>query len=823
MKGKAEKRYRFHVIVVTDGDRFGLLVDRKKADEAKPVYGYFWLKEPEGLGPTPIVREKCGDNCHALERAKYHHNKPKKYARFYIQERIFREILAYAKAAAESSNMKAERPLTQEYNDDDRGYPQILHRFFSADPPYELAEFLVASDIFTDCLLRKPDGKDYFVGMAEQFEVRSPNSLFPEENFDLLFTVEKVLRIERPPPARWFRDRGPMFSDFEQKKFYRREEVDVLKEKVFTNRFYLLEGKPATAKTVIVRTLMYELYKKGIRKVYYFDIAPKRHFNEVELIRDIRSTNGIFIIENIHLESRKIQWICERFANDPDRRFLLTWRKPDKEFQDPASKNLHEIDTLILEPFMNAKQLIDAYCSDPETPNVVGQKRQDILNISKKDFWLLACALQGCGDAQGQGEPLSWIANKINSRLVSLETCHDPHADQYPGIIVALSPLYKNEVLTDEKFLKKLGFTRAALNGLVERGEITWQKDTNDNVFYSLHHSSLADAYWKYGKEYIEDESLHDYEEFLYQYVISDVPNGLEAAVRTNDKTERRIQKRLIAEGKLIWLIKKTRSIVHISAWVAGVKLHGRRPACINSRQMLRILARKMLACENVVDVAAAACCFWLICLDGDDACKTLTHFLNSKKLANRLNKAADACVLEGWLRAIERSPNDWRSRFFDQLNLEKLAPRFVQVEDLADVSSCIFHLSQANRPKAEHLCELLARQELADRLSKVEPVYKGPEFITQFLLTNIAAASRLCRLLDLGTLAARLKGSACASDWIFPVFVSNPAIGRELNRLVFGDEQPEFLKRTNGSPTDEDLARKLHEHLRELLKILFG
>jgi len=729
MKGKAEKRYRFRVTVVTDGDRFGLLVERKKADEAKPVYGYFCLKEPEGLGPTPIVREKCGDNCHALERANYHHNKPKKYARFYIQERIFREILAYAKAAAESSNMKAERPLTQEYTDDDRGYPQILHRFFSADPPYELAEFLVASDIFTDCLLRKPDGKDYFVGMAEQFEVRSPNSLFPEENFDLLFTVEKVLRIERPPPARWFRDRGPMFSDFEQKKFYRREEVEVLKEKVFTNRFYLLEGKPATAKTVIVRTLMYELYKKGIRKVYYFDIAPKRHFNEVELIRDIRSTNGIFIIENIHLESRKVQWICERFENDPDRHFLFTSGQPLEKIPSLKSMEFNDTNTMLLKQFKDAELLVNEYCSDSETPSVVRDKRQDILKVSKGDFWLLALALQGCADAKGKGEPISWIADKANEYLRNLETCKDPHDDQYPRILLALSPLYIKEVLTSEKYLDdKMGFTSAALNDLAERGEITRHKDANTNILYGLPHSSRASAFWEHGKEYMKQRNLRDYEYFIYDYAISGTPNGIEAVLSSSDKGHIPILTRLWTSGQLTEVIEAEDSIENINNALAMLNIeidnqYIYRDTYPDLKKLLMCLSEKINRTNNLYSVSLM---FTVVeILFGKSVFYKLWNTLNHDQLAYKMSITTKFLEAYNFLRFVKNIDGGIALAFCEFLDIDTLSSFLTTKGSAFEACLYISEILAANERRGMELWKLLNKEVLVQKLQEENGRFK--------------------------------------------------------------------------------------------------
>lgn len=256
--------------------------------------------------------------------------------------------------------------------------------------------------------------------------------------FSHLLITEQVLETEHPSPAEWFRTSGPTASDFEDRRVHRCKVVGALRGLVFANLVSVLKGAAASGKTVIVRTLMYELHKEGLADVHFFDIAPNRHFNEMELLREIRMVKGIVVIENIHLELRKAQRLYQLCKHDSERHILFTARHLKQEFQDLFFQQLNSIDKLILKPFAEANEIIKHFCSHANMPDIVAKKRDEILAVAKNDYWLLALALQGYAAEKGQGEPASWIGNETNRYLCNLETCGDPHDNEYPRILLPL-------------------------------------------------------------------------------------------------------------------------------------------------------------------------------------------------------------------------------------------------------------------------------------------------------------------------------------------------------------------------------------------------
>jgi len=781
MEITAEKPYTFYVTVVTDGGRYGLLFERKKAGEAKPQYGYFWLKEPEGLGPTPIIHDKCGDNCDGLERAEYHKEKPKKFARLYIQERIFREILNYAKAAGESGNIRTERLLTQDYTDDKRGYAQILHRFFYADPPYELAEFLDGLDIFTSYVLRKPEGKNCLVGMAEEFAVRSPYNLFQENNLDLLFTAEELLDTKHPPPAEWFRPGGPVISDFRDKRVYARKVIKVLKEKVLGNPVYLLEGDAATGKTVIARNLIYDLHEESHRNIYYFDIAPRRYFSETQLVREIKAVKdkSVIVVENIHLEPHKVQLTYQKIKHDPDRHILFTARPSYREFQDEFSlQKLTEVDTLTLEPFDEAKGIIDTFCSHPEIPDVVSKRRDEILGVAKNDYWLLAFALQGCSAKKGRGEPISWIRDEIIKYLRNLETCRDPHDDQYPGILLALSPLYKNEVLTAESYLtERLDFTKSALNDLTQRGEITKQRIPKVGFMYGLPHSSRADAYWEHGREYIKKE-LWEYDEFIYDYAISDVSNGLKAVMSTEKKTRKRVLAKLDAKKETMRVIEREQSTEAVYNWIEEAKFN-----IPIRKKLLEILAKKIYR-NN--DCFWAGCCIENIKKVSSDSAQKLCQMLTLDELLGKLSQTQNASDVISCVHSIFIANPQIGKRLLNLLRQKKVVVSLYP-DDVYDVCRNIREIDTLTKDVVADLWKIIGFQELAEALFQKEDYYLVG-CISDIFTSNRQAGQRLWRLMDRKKLANRLglrKNLSESAGYIITITTANELAGKELCRLL--------------------------------------
>jgi hypothetical protein len=549
----------------------------------------------------------------------------------------------------------------------------------------------------------------------------APHGVRPSGPPYYLQSAEDVLRVDIPDErAEWFRDGGPALCDFKKGMFYRRPEVNVLKERVLTKRCCILRGEAASAKTVIVRTLMYDLYTPGNMNVYCFDVMPKRDFNADRLVSHILKIDGLIVIENAHLEAEKIGWVCGRFRNDPERHFLLTWQTPDTDTQYPQPTELSWADTVTLMPFQDVEQLMDAYCSDPSTPAVVQQKRQEIMGVSQGDFWLLARACKACGQLGGQGEPMSWIAGAIEKRLIYLETRRERYAPQYPRIIVALSALYRDGVSTEQGFLKKLGFSKPALNDLAERREITRHTSTDGHVFYGLPYVSLAKAYWKHGKEYKED--LPPYEDLLYDYVASGAANALEALA--NSEYVHIFTSRLHDGKKLFGVIENERSWETLRRWAR----YCLRPDILLDDELLNICAGKVrhprdfagwLSLMMSIDMYTAAESH--VYNIGPDDHQKVYGSLGNVRTAFFLSRVEDVAYVWHFLSHVNRSDPKLAFEIADRVEAEELAARLNRCVEPGDIVTDLKLICEANPHAGARLWHRIDRRRLAAMLASGE------------------------------------------------------------------------------------------------------
>ena len=115
---------------------------------------------------------------------------------------------------------------------------------------------------------------------------------------------------------------------------------------------------------------------------------------------------------------------------------------------------LVDADEIPLEPFQDVDAIIELYIHYQaiHNPSLSWPPKsiEQIKTVSEQDFWLLNYALQGYVKANGQGKQESWIKTGVTEDLRNLKNCGDIHAAQYPQIVVSLSPLYMNEVMTAE-------------------------------------------------------------------------------------------------------------------------------------------------------------------------------------------------------------------------------------------------------------------------------------------------------------------------------------------------------------------------------------
>jgi hypothetical protein len=540
-----------------------------------------------------------------------------------------------------------------------------------------------------------------------------------------LQTAQKVLRIGvAKESAQWFRTSGPIAADFADKRVYRRTILDELKKRVRENPVFMLKGIAATGKTVIARSLLYELYNEGRRDAYYFDIGPRRYFDEARLGSELETIQGICVIENVHLEPRKAQLIHERFKDDPERHILFTARHLDRRYEEMFVESLDAIPSLSVGSLDEVEGIIRCFCAHPGTPMVVAGHVGDVLQASGGNYWLLAFALKGCADAEGAGGGKSWIAGGVRRYLENLETCGDQFDEYYPEILLVLSRLYNEEALTAERYLtKKRGFPKSALQALTGRGEITRQKDPSDNTLYGLTHSALAKAYLDYGRKDVEGPKQQTTNQFLYDYATACAPNGISAIVVGHlDGPEMHVLDEIENVPYLSEIVASEESLHAIGHWLAYTRSRRVANSFCDIPSLLDILEPKLLGSS---DLDSVGYCFMGIALANPDAAERL------------------------WVRM--------RAHGFPRIPLTE--------SNIQDVAACAYAFYIGHPLAAAWFCEVLDLHGIAEILTAKAAPSAIDTFIRFLVLANCdATAGQVIKLIDIPKLGRRLSEAECHS-----------------------------------------------------------
>ena len=599
----------------------------------------------------------------------------------------------------------------------------------------------------------------------------------------LLQSSDNVLRINCPPDPDWFR--SPVASDIADNRVYRFKVIDDLKQKLSEKSALLIEGEPATGKTVIVRYLMYELWKEGHSDVYYLDIAQARHFREEDLTKEVMNVTGLIIIENTHLRPHAIYRLIDRFRDSPGRQFLCTTRPQQIRYTNDGT--LVRPSVFTLEPFSEIEDLIAFLCLHPNMPQGINMKRHRLVRTCDGDYWLLTRALLGCAKRNGIGDPTSWISDAVKHKLTSYEVYDETEPDDYflefPKLLVALSPLYQFEIPTAEGFLiNRLNIRKPVLAALLKRGEITQEGDLLGNRFYGLPHSSLAKAYWNNGRKYVEQSELRTSEDFIYHYVVSSMPNAMEALVQAEERIQNTVFSRLNQNSTIIDVIRNESSLTFISEWA---KNPIREPQLTS--ELTDILVDKITQSNEIAYIFETITGIW----DRDASTGLeLWNRLNTVNLANNLFHAQgmDLPHICGFLISLTNNNRDIAKDFTKQLDLTQLTCLLQNEPEITSVCFCIYSICYANSTKSEQLLIKLKKY-IRDRLNET-----GDMGALSFSLGQLMWCHRIINKADLGFLDISMVDRSL-----------EPAIRNDIVHDIVASLSPDRLSELSRNPNQFD------------------
>lgn len=595
-------------------------------------------------------------------------------------------------------------------------------------------------------------------------------SVCPLSDRIYLQLVEEVLKIgDTKEPARWFRKTGPIAADFAAGMVYRPVKMrERLKELLVANPACLLEGDAATGKTVLVRDLILELREEIGDAIYHFSCHHPDGFDTGMLLAQIRCVKGIVVVEDIHLCPQKAQQVHSLLyswlKSDSNNHILFTGRPSFKEGQKVRlAPDMSSLPTLQLTPFLDAGSIIEQYIAYQaiHKPDLLWSEDaiREIKARTDHDYWLLAYALDGYVEAEGKGKFGSWIGTGVREDLRDLANSGDPSAARYPEIVVALSLLYREEVMTAKEYLtdkNKCGFDSAAFHALVVRGEITREVTPAGHIFYGLPHSSLANAYWEHGREYVVGDLRRSDADWLCDYALFNVSNPVRAILTGNNGLIRSCLLEIYSRGRLTDVLAHEDSLDAIGDILTyiGDSSGGLPSDAVSAPSMLDMIADKA-SCST--DLTAVGDCFLEIAHANKSAGEQLWAQLRARGFPPCVETLAD---LRGFNYCIQQFNLVDHVAAFDlceHLDIHRMA-KILSTEGCAcDCNSCITTLSYANYDMSRDLIDLLDVHMLGRRLPEAPWPGECCECIYTLNKFHPVVARKICDHLDLTLLATRL------------------------------------------------------------------
>lgn len=550
-------------------------------------------------------------------------------------------------------------------------------------------------------------------GEDEELAFRNLPNLHPEENFRYIRPVDKILEVGKTKSTEWFSRKGVFAADFDQGRvLIRTNRLQQLEELLRNNTVSLLCGNQATGKSVLILNLAYNLFNTGNRQIYYFDCAKYRTFDQSQLVDDIRSVEGFFFIENIHLELNKIQWVCSEFKYDSKRHILFTARLSGKKTNLALLDALPKMDRVELTPLEDVDKLIDLYSCHPDGFHISDVTKEQIQKDSSGSFKLLGYIVRGYTDSNGSGTSADWYAENVRRDLSLLERTNPA----FPQILLALSPLYKNEVPTSEYFLMSaFGFELRDIKDLVYAGEITEQLTPDNHTMYGLPHSGIADAYWECGKNYIKIPKLRDYKKFLYDYVASDVPNGLEAVISLEQKMQSEVTKQLEISGNILKVIERECDSFAITKWLERF-----RHNYWFTPEFIRVLSEKAVSNRSFSIETGT----WLKTIYdiNQEAGLQFWNNLDKRKLGEMLSEA-QASGIAVCILACQIVNQNFAYQLCECLDLKKIE-KLINNTNVDEACGCFCAILGANKNAGLNLWKHLDQNELFKKLNAVENLF---------------------------------------------------------------------------------------------------
>ncbi|RJS71838.1 DUF4062 domain-containing protein [Methanophagales archaeon] len=371
------------------------------------------------------------------------------------------------------------------------------------------------------------------------------------------FGGEKVLRKERSLKSEIFRQQGPLWIDFQEKKvatdvfktLSTEQGEEVAFEELLNAQYALLLAPPASGKSVLLRYICYELCKQE-KKVLFIELKSKYQKSVVEKIIEDSKTGKIewsalendiyFLIDDVHLDPNLSIEFFEMLNYHMDNpHIVMAGRDISSHDLDSLKREVRKMDGLEVKLDANvlSQSIYQHFIEIWNKENSGDLKVQyDDVSHYASDLWFFARALQAY--AKGKRDEKGIFENLREDTLY--------YHEKAPCVLLALANFYAFELPVDELKFKEI----LLKNGLKSFLEVDYDELLNILIkngvvlremgYLWLPHSSLANLYIKssdltsFGSQIIDHFGRFGNkwrENLIRQYLLSEPINSGDFAI----------------------------------------------------------------------------------------------------------------------------------------------------------------------------------------------------------------------------------------------------------------------------------------------------
>lgn len=342
----------------------------------------------------------------------------------------------------------------------------------------------------------------------------------------------------------FFREAGPYWIDFEKEYVHRRDEVDEIINRLINEPKQVVEGKPASGKSVLLKYIGFVLKNSGY-KVFYIDCRYQQEQKVETYLKEaleIDDAKTLIIVDDYHQQIDNCEYFLKQYLNQGIRKtkILIGSRSITNHIK---TSLFDDLDSTELEAIDLAEELISLFLN--KVRNVTGETRvkkaSRELKRFKHNLWHLSYALQAY-DISAERVSVEGIHLHINNWITTIGVVKDKPINA-GDVFLPLCTFYRFEFPVERKFLTKtLMIEEALINKLVSLTDITEiKKERGRWDRFILPHSSLASLYFEtyQSRDFpdlgdnvkdviIEHSNTDDWEEGLFQlYLTTDFTNRL--------------------------------------------------------------------------------------------------------------------------------------------------------------------------------------------------------------------------------------------------------------------------------------------------------